>query len=147
MALVARAARGGIGTYTRSRLARIRLRTRIAVAARAAVGLCGIRAHARRRVADAHVVAWVGCGTHDTRAEIAHTSTFARARVDRIWIHWVNGHRANGNIAAKVHYWRNGLPAIVCYPYAASRSTYKKSLTIARVKHDRAKSATHIAWA
>src|SRR5439155_284894 len=46
----------------RTRLARVRLRAGVAVAAGAAVGLGGVRARAGRRVARPRVVTLVGCG-------------------------------------------------------------------------------------
>ncbi len=78
MALVLRRAGNGIAARTRAALATIRLCTCIVVITRRAIGLVRIRAHARFRIANAHVVALILGRTNDRIGPGAH------ARLTRI---------------------------------------------------------------
>jgi hypothetical protein len=68
VALIQRDTRNRIATRASSRLAGIRLRARIRVIARRTIGFVRVRAHARGRIAYAHVVALI---QRDTRHRIA----------------------------------------------------------------------------
>src|SRR5439155_1623659 len=82
--LVLRSAHDWVAAHARTCLACVGPRAGVAVVARAAVGLDGVRARARGRVAGARVVTLVGCGAHDgvpARARAAPAGVGSRAGV------------------------------------------------------------------
>src|SRR5205823_1630281 len=72
--LVLRSAHDWVAAHARTCLACVGPRAGVAVVARASVGLDGVRARARGRVAGARVVTLVGCGAHDGVPARAHAA-------------------------------------------------------------------------